>query len=57
MVEEEKLTKAKLLEELRRCASDMDEEKGHIEADRLLIAYIADEEIANVYNDMCKWYS
>jgi len=52
-----KLTKAELLEKLKKCALLSDTEKGHQEADQLLVAYINDRDITIAYNKIEKWYA
>lgn len=51
------MTKAELLELLRRCAEDDDEETAHIRADGALLQFIDDPEIKEAYEAIDKWYS
>lgn len=52
-----KLTKAQLLKKLEKCAKSYDTESAHCDADALLIEFIDDEEIAEAYNKIDKWYA
>ena len=51
------MTKAELLEALRKCAQDSDTEGAHAEADGLLLEYINDSEITEAYNAIEKWFA
>jgi hypothetical protein len=56
------ISKQELLMELRRVADKSHglgsaTEKAHIEADALLLRYIADEEIQRAYVKILRWYS
>lgn len=45
------------LRRLRACAGCSDTEKAHGDADEALIDYIADDEIADAYDRIGKWYA
>jgi len=48
----------RILHRLRELSSDpIDTESGHGEADDLLLELIDDQEIADAYNTINKWYS
>lgn len=53
------MTKDELIKELKKLSRDKngDFESTHYRADRLLIKYINDKEIEDVYNDVGKWYA
>jgi hypothetical protein len=53
----QKLTKARLLKKLEKCAKSYDTEAAHCDADALLVEYIDDEEIAEAYSKVDKWYA
>ena len=55
MTKEELLTKLLVLKEIER--RERDPERGHAEADALLLAYIDDVKIAEAYNSIEKWYA
>lgn len=47
-----------LLTGLRALQGDeVDPEMGHVEADALLLDYIDDDEVAEAYNGISKWYA
>ena len=48
--------KLELIEKLKLCNTD-DSERDHIKADQLLLAYINDPEITEVFDAIEKWYS
>ena len=52
------MTRDELLNELLRIAAieDGDEVSNHIEADRLLLQFINDEEVTKAFNTIDKWY-
>lgn len=52
-----KLSKVQLLKKLEKCAKSYDTEAAHCDADALLVEYIDDEEIAEAYNKIDKWYA
>jgi hypothetical protein len=49
--------KARLLEKLRALHGAFDYEKAHAEADRLIIAYIKDKDIAKAFEDVPRGYA
>ena len=51
------MTREELLSKLRSLHSSSDVEKAHGEADDALLVYLADEEIAEAYNAVEKWYA
>jgi len=56
------MTKDELLTELRKLDAEVnpdwrDYEGDHINADKLLIEYINDPEIAEAYSNVGKWYA
>lgn len=51
------MTKTKLLEELKKLITSDDIELAHMKADDLLLQYIDDVEIAEVYDKILKWYA
>lgn len=52
------MTRDEILARLTHLAtSDGDEEIDHIEADKLLLELIGDEEISAAFNAIRKWYS
>lgn len=53
------MTRDELLLELRECqaAQIEDGETTHLKADRLLLEYINDPEIAEAFTKIRKWYS
>lgn len=54
---DEKFTKKELLSLLERLSESDDYEVTHSLADDLIIKYINDEEIANAYHKIGKWYA
>lgn len=63
-----KITREELLEELNRIrryqagteispVKYRDEETDHVDADNLLLNYIADCEISEAFDDIYKWYA
>lgn len=52
-----KLTKRKLLKQLRALKNTGDTERDHVQADNLLIEYIDDPLITKAYDDLDKWYA
>lgn len=52
-----KMTKEQLLARLVECINSCDTENAHSDADDALIEYIADEEIAEAYRAVDKWYA
>jgi hypothetical protein len=46
----------RLLARLSECA-EMDEETGHIEADKALLEYIGDVEVSAAFRSFRKWYA
>lgn len=53
----QKLSKRKLLKELRKLARDGDPEAVHLRADSLLLQYIDCPRVAEAFNRIEKWYS
>ena len=53
----DRLTRDELLDKLRECADNSDFEMAHGDADDALIAYIADDEIAEAFESVGKWYA
>lgn len=53
----EKLTREQLLAKFAELAKDIDCESAHVAADKLLVEYLDDDEIATAYNKICKWYA
>lgn len=51
------ISKEKLIEKLTELANNLDYEVAHSEADKLLIQYINDEDIANAYDKITKYYA
>lgn len=51
------MTKQEIIDQLRLLAAHDDPEHAHILADALLLAYIADDEIADAYEAIDKWYA
>lgn len=51
------LTRATLIAYLRAVDEEYDPEIAHTLADRALLAFIADAEIAEAYNAVSKWYA
>lgn len=50
------MTKEELIKKLIE-ADDGDNESSHIQADKLLIEFINDPDIAEAYNAIDKWYA
>jgi len=50
------MKKADLIYELKELFAE-DPEHGHREADKLLLKFIGDPEVAEAYNALPKWYS
>ncbi|KKM80293.1 hypothetical protein LCGC14_1341440 [marine sediment metagenome] len=51
------MTREELLKILTDCRVDDDPEVAHVDADGALIDYINDEEIAEAYSKINKWYA
>ncbi len=51
------MTKQQLLEELEELQKESDFEYAHEIADKLLIEYINDQEIADAFDSIGKWYA
>jgi hypothetical protein len=53
------MTKEELIERLKKLRelSDEDTEVAHCDADDALIEYIGDEEIAEAFDNIHKWYA
>ncbi len=53
------MTREELLEGLQRIidSQDWDKEVSHIEADGLLMEFINDDAVYNLYNKIEKWYA
>lgn len=51
------MTKEELLEFLKSCAEDSDNESAHSAADEALLRYIDDPEITAAYTQIEKWYA
>jgi hypothetical protein len=51
------MTKKELIEKLKVLQNYGDTEDIHIEADRLLLEFIADEDIKKAYIKIPKWYA
>ncbi len=55
------MKKEELLKELAKEETyndgTMDIEKTHIKADELLLKFINDPEVTEVFNKICKWYA
>jgi hypothetical protein len=55
------MTRDELLAKLRALAGDDDEhtdtEQVHVDADRALLEYIADQEITDAFDEVGKWYA
>lgn len=49
--------KKKLLEELRKLQEQPDIELAHLRADRLLIRYIDDDKVTEMFNKVKRWYA
>lgn len=57
MAEKKKLTKKRLIAKLDKLARSYDTESAHCDADALLVEFIDDQEIADAYNRIDKWYA
>lgn len=51
------MTIEELKKGLEECASDTDFERAHIKADELLLAYINNQEISELFDLIAKWYA
>lgn len=51
------MTRDELLSKLRSLQGSTDPEMSHSEADKLLLAYIGDEEIAEAFDAVPAWYA
>ena len=51
------MNKNELLKKLKELQDDRDTESAHSDADDLLVEYIGDDEIANEYGKIRKWYA
>jgi hypothetical protein len=52
------MTREELLAKLKECTGDdVDKEMGHWDADQALLEFIADEDIAEAYQAVGKWYA
>ena len=51
------MTRKFLLARLRILSKDGDPETAHVEADKLLLDYINDEEIREAFDSWNKWYA
>ena len=51
------MDKKELINAFKLLQKFTDIERAHIEADELLLEYIGDEDIANEYNEIEKWYA
>lgn len=51
------MTKEELIKKMKEIAEYMPDEEGHIELDDLLLEYICDEEITNLFNSIEKWHA
>ena len=53
------MTREELVQELRRCAelAGDSKERAHKAADRALLKFIGDDEIAAAYDAVRKWYA
>lgn len=51
------MTKDELCKKLNDLQLNNDREQAHITADNLLLDYIADQDIADLYNAIYKWYA
>lgn len=50
-------TRDEILKKLKQLADCDDTEEAHVDADDLLLDYIADEEITAAYKAVPKWYA
>lgn len=51
------MTREELLARLRELYQSPDLQYAHSQADRALLEYIGDEEVARAYDAITKWYS
>lgn len=51
------MTKEELIARLKEIDKNPDTEDAHVQADSALLAYIGDEEIAEAYDAIGKWYA
>ena len=51
------MTKAELIEKLKKLSEMRDSEQAHIDADKLLLDFIGDPEIKDAFDDIPKWYA
>lgn len=51
------MEKKELIEELKKCIDSGDQEQQHARADGLLLRFIDDIEITEVYHKIEKWYA
>lgn len=51
------MTREKLLEKLNELRDDHDTESAHLEADELLLAYIADADVSSAFKRLRRWYA
>jgi hypothetical protein len=56
-IEDDKSRKDELIEKLHALVNGSPSEENHIEADGLLVAYIDDEDIAEAYHAIRKWFA
>lgn len=54
---DERLTRERLLAELRALQESGDPERAHAEADDLLLRFIDDPEVAEAFDAVPKWYA
>jgi hypothetical protein len=53
-----KITKKELIEKLQEIlTSGGDQEIDHATADELLLQYIGDKKVSQIFNDIDKWYA
>ncbi len=51
------MTKNQLLEKLQEAAKNKDKEDRHLQMDRLLLKYVNDERITELFNETDMWYA
>ena len=51
------MTKKELIRKLNKLAKTDDHEIHHIDADKLLLEYIADNNVCKAFNKIDKWYA
>lgn len=51
------MNKQELLFKLRQLSASKDTEAAHSDADKFLLLFIDDQEIADAYNAIDKWYA